>query len=156
MQTQELSVLSIHPDPARPLDLDLRHILSALGERLGNWVWCVRHLDWLGKDGETLGWAVEAAGPGGLWLDSQQLIEGAQGIYQTIEGSFLAFSKSLDRRTIDASDLALASFPRNKADFAIIAVDGWYFDIYSKDSLITNDLLHKFPSARAEPPDRYF
>ena len=61
MQTHELSIISIHPDPARPLDLDLRHILSGLGKRLGKWVWNVRDLDWLGEDGETLCRAVEAA-----------------------------------------------------------------------------------------------
>src|SRR2546430_2351613 len=116
MQTQELSVFSIHPDPTQPLGLDLKHILSGLGSRLGNWVWCVRNLDWLGKDGETLCQAVEAAGPEGLWLDSQELVQHTQDIYQTIEGSFLAFPKLLDRRTIDSSDLGLAGFPLSKAE----------------------------------------
>src|SRR5438094_229702 len=140
MQTQELSVISIHPDPARPLDLDLKHILSGLGERLESWVWCITDLDWLGEDGEMLCRAVEAAGPGGLWLDSQELIQHVQGIYQTIEGSFLAFPTSLDRRIIDESDRDLASFPLSKAEFAIVAVDGCYFDVYSKDAVATHDL----------------
>jgi hypothetical protein len=156
MQTHELAVISIHPDQARPLDLDLRHILSALGKRSENWVWCVRDLDWLGEDGETLYRAVEAAGPTGFWLGSQELEQRAQSIYQTIEGSFLAFPKSLDRRSLDITDLDLASFPASQAEFAIVAVDGCYFDIYSKDALATQDLLGRFPNVHSEPTDRYF
>jgi hypothetical protein len=156
MQTQELSVISIYPDSARPLDLDLRHILAAVGNRLETWVWCIRDLDWLGADGETLCREVEGAGPEGLWLDSTDLLHRAQGISQTIEGSFLAFPRSLDRRTIDAGDLDLASFPSSKAAFAIEAIDGCYFDVYSKDSVVTRDLLERFPNARSESTDHYF
>jgi hypothetical protein len=156
MQTQQLSVISIHPDADRPLDLDLRHILAAIGDRLETWVWCIRDLDWLGEDGETLCRAVEAAGPEGFWLNSADLLHRAQGIYQTLEGSFLAFSQSLDRRTMDAGDLDLTSFPSSKAEFAIEAVDGCYFDVYSKDAVVTRDLLERFPNARSEPTDRYF
>ena len=149
-------MISIHPNPARPLDLDLRHILAAVGDRLETWVWCIRDLDWLGEDGEALCRAVEAAGLEGLWLDSEELLQRAQGIYQTIEGSFLAFSQSLERRTIDAADLDLASFPLSKAEFAIIAVDGCSFDVYSKDAVVTHNLLDRFPNTQSEPTDRYF
>jgi hypothetical protein len=156
MPTKELAVISLHPAPDQPLGLDLMQILSALQGRLGRWVWCVRNLDWLGHDGETFCRAVEAAGPGGLWIDSHELIERAQGIYQTIEGEFLAFSKSLDRRTIDARDLSLSSFPAGRAEVAIVAVDGCYFDVYSKDAGVTNSLYERFPDARADDPDGYF
>src|SRR5205823_4888644 len=108
------------------------------------------------EDGETFCRAVEAAGPEGLWQTSDELLRRAQGIYQTIEGSFLAFSRSLDRHTIDGSDLELASFPSSKAEFAIVAVDGCYFDVYSKDAVVTHDLLDRFPNAQSEPTDRFF
>jgi len=155
MKTRELGVLSFHPDPSEPLGLDLKHILSALEGKLGDWVWSVKTLDWLGNEAEAFCEAVEAAGPGGLWIDSHDLVAVVSGIYQTIEGEFFAFPRSIDRREVGTIDLDLSSFPASKAVIAIIAVDGCYFDIYSKDPEVTS-LLEKLPNARSESPERYF
>jgi len=158
MPLQELAVISIHPDPERPLELDLKHILSALGERLEDWVWCIRDLDCLGQgqDAEAFSRAVEDAGSPGLWINSEDFLRRSRGIYQTIEGSFLAFPGSLDRRSLDGDELCLGLFPTSKAEFAIVAVDGCYFDIYSKDPAATHELLERFATARPEPADHYF
>ncbi len=99
MKTHEIVVVSLRPDPSNPLGLDLKHIIAALGRKLADWVWCVKNLDWLGKDGEAFCQAVEAADPGGFWIDSQDLVRRIQSIYQTIDGEFLAFPKSIDRRS---------------------------------------------------------
>jgi hypothetical protein len=155
MQIRELGVISIHLDPSHPLEMDLKHILSILEGKLEHWVWCVRGLDWLGDGGEAFCQAVEAAGPGGLWIDSHGLGEEARRIYQTIEGEFLAFPRSIDRRHVRAIDLDLSSFPTSKAVVAIVAVDGCYFDVYSKDPEVTA-LLEKLPNAKSENPERYF
>ena len=50
MKTQELTVLSLRPDPSNPLGLDLEHILSALDRKIADWGWCVKNLDWLGGE----------------------------------------------------------------------------------------------------------
>ena len=116
MPIRELGVISIHPDPSQPLGMDLRHILSTLGGNLGDWIWCVKKLDWLGDDGEAFCAAVEAAGPGGLWIDSHDLVEKAKGIYQTIEGEFLAFPRSIDRRNVRTIDLDLLVYGAETID----------------------------------------
>jgi hypothetical protein len=155
MQIRELDVISIHPDPSQPLGMDLKHILSALEGKLGDWVWCVKNLDWLGNDGEAFCEAVETAGPEGLWIDSHDLVEKVKGIYQTIEGEFLAFPRSIERQDVRTIDLGLSSFPTSRALVAIVAVDGCYFDVYSKDPEVTS-LLQKLPNARSERPENYF
>ena len=156
MKTQELTVLSLRPDPTDPLGLDLKHILSAFGSKLADWVWRVKNLDWLGNDGEPLCQAVEAAGPGGYWIDSRELVKEVNGIYQTIEGEFTAFPKSMDRANLGPLDLELSSFPESRAVVAIVAVDGCYFDIYSKNPDATNMVHERFPEATVENPEVYF
>jgi hypothetical protein len=155
MQTRELGVVSIHPDPSQPLGVDIKDILSALERKLEGWVWCVKNLDWLGNDGEAVCEAVEAAGPGGLWLESREFIEESREIYQTIEGEFFAFPRSIDRQDVRASDLDLSSFPTSRAVVAIVAVDGCYFDVYSNEHEVTC-LLATLPNARSERPEDYF
>ena len=155
MQIRELGVISIHPDPSQPLGMDLKHILHAFDGKLENWIWCMKNLDWLGNGAEAFFEAVEAAGPRGLWIDSHDLVAVVSGIYQTIEGEFFAFPRSIDRQEVGATDLDLSSFPASKAVIAIVAVDGCYFEVYSKDPEVTS-LLEKLPNARSESPDRYF
>ncbi len=156
MKTQELTVFSLRPDPSNPLGLDLKHILSALDRKIADWVWCVKNLDWLGENGESLCQAVEAAGPGGFWIDSHDLVKEVNGIYQTVEGEFIAFPQSIDRRELGPLDLSLSSFPGSRAVVAIVAVDGCYFDVYSKDSEATGRLHERFPDATVENPELYF
>jgi hypothetical protein len=156
MKTQEVNVVSLHPDPSNPLGLDLKHILSSLDRKLVDWVWCVKNLDWLGENGESLCEAVEAAGSEGFWIDSQDLVKEVRGIYQTIEGEFVAFPRSIDRRDLEAIDLDLASFPASRAVVAVVAVDGCCFDVYSKDSETLKMLQDRFPDAKHENPDLYF
>jgi hypothetical protein len=156
VKTHELTILSLRPDPSDPLGLDLKHVLSAFGREIADWVWCVKDLDWLGENAESLCQAVEAAGPGGVWVDSQDLHREANGIYQTIEGEFIAFSRSIDRQGLGPFDLSLSSFPESRAVIAIVAVDGCYFDVYSKDPETTRRLRERFPTARVEDPKLYF
>ncbi|HEV3121499.1 MAG TPA: hypothetical protein VGY53_06335 [Isosphaeraceae bacterium] len=155
MKTQELAVLSLRPDPSHPLGLDLKHILAALQRDIPDWVWCVKNLDWLGENGESLCNAVQAAGPGGFWFDSQDLVKVVKGIYQTVEGEFIAFPRSIDRRALGPQDLSLSSFPSSRAVAAIVAVDGCYFDVYSKDSQATSRLHETFPGATVEDPPSF-
>ena len=156
MRTNEIDVLSLHPDPSNPLALDLKHLLSAFGHKLVDWVWCVKNLDWLGEEGESFCRAVEAAGPGGLWIDSRDLVQQVRGIYQTIEGEFVAFPESIERQSLGPLDLSLSSFPASKAVVAVVAIDGCYFDVYSKDSEATNLLQKRFPDATVENAELYF
>jgi hypothetical protein len=156
MTTRELAVISIRPDPARPLGLDLGSILAAFGDRLARWVWCVRDLDWLGEDDEAFCRAVEAAGPHGLWLASDELLAHARGIHQTVEGTFLAFPGSLAPAAIRDDELLLASFPTSRAEVAIEAVDGILFDVHTKSPEIAENLLRRFSGAHAEDPTCYY
>ena len=153
---EELAVVSIHPDPSHPLGLDLKDILAVLGNRLNDWVWCVKNLDWLGEESESLCEAVEAAGPDGVWIDSRALLEAARGIYQTIEGRFLAFPRSIEKESLEASDYSLIAFPASPAALAIVAVDGGCFDVYSKDPETTQNLHDAFPIVGDENLEHYF
>ena len=156
MHVRELDVVSIHPDPGNPPGLDLKEILAALAPKLGEWSWCVRGLDWLGPDGEPTCRAVELAGVGGLWLDSEALVERASTIYQTIEGIFLAFPRAIDRRRLNPADLDLSAFPESPASLAIVAIDGGSFDIYAKDRDVPALLHAALANVRDEDAGRYF
>lgn len=156
MKTRELTVLTLRPDPADPLGLDLKQILAAFGDQLADWTWWTKDVDWLGGDGGPVGRAIEAAGPEGSWIDSWDLLGAVGAIYQTIEGEFLAFPRSIDRRNLQALDLNLASFPEGRAAVAVVAVDGGCFDVYSKDPEATHRLLATFPDATIEDTGLYF
>ncbi len=155
MPTQNITVVSIHPDRAGPLALDLKDLLSALGPHLGEWNWCVRNLDWLGEGGEAFCRRVQAEGPAGLWIPSEELVRHAAKIYQTIEGEFLAFPQEVDPKTVQEEELNLRAFPASRADLALQAVDGCFFEIFTKDPEVLN-ALKKFKDLREENPTNYF
>jgi hypothetical protein len=155
MHTQQISVVSVHPDPAEPLAVDLKDLLAAFAPHLDQWIWCVRNLDWLGQDAEKLCGEVEAAGPAGLWISSQDLRQQAGGVHQTIEGEFLAFPRGIDPGTVDAAELNLATFSWNRAELGIVAVDGGFFDVLVKDPALLR-CLKGFRDVRAEDPGNYF
>lgn len=153
MSIREPPVLLLHPDPCNPLGLDLKHILSTIGPKLADWVWLIKDLDCLGENGEPFCQAVEAASPEGFQIDSQDLVKAADGIYQTIEGEFLAFPRSAVRQGLVPLDLSLSSF---SASQAVVAVDECYFDVYPKDAEVTDRLHERSPDVRIENPGLYF
>lgn len=155
MQTQNVSIISIHADPAQPLAIDLKDLLCVLGPHLEEWIWCVRYLDWLGQDSEAICRQVEAAGPSGLWLSSQELMTHAREVYQTIEGQFLAFPRAIDRSTVEAHELDFGEFPSSRADLAIVAIDGCFFEVFAKDSELLSS-YGRFKGVRVENPSAYF
>jgi hypothetical protein len=114
--------------------LDLKDVLAALQPRLNDWVWCVRGLDWLGGErAEALCRQVEIARPGGLWLPSDELLSITQNVWQTIDGQFYAFPRTLNLRDFDTRDLHPATFPTTSAELAILAIDGSLFEVFAKD-----------------------
>lgn len=155
MPTRNIAIVSVHPDPAQPLACDLKDLLAALGAYLEEWVWCVRNLDWLGPNSEAFCKEVEAAGPEGLWISSRELLSQAAKVYQTIEGEFLAFPREIDPRTVAISERNLESFPRNRAELAIAAVDGGFFEVFAKDPILLT-ALKGCKDVREEDPSVYF
>ena len=149
MITQNVSIVSIHPDPVQPLELDIKHILSALGPAMQGWIWCVRNLEWLGENAEAFNRRVDAAGAAGLWVPAQELLDAARGVYQTIEGEFQAFPHEVD------PEETLALFPASQAELAIVAVDGGFFEVYAKDPEVLAR-LRNFKDVRNEDPRVYF
>jgi hypothetical protein len=155
METQDIAIVSIHPDPARPLAWDFKDILESLRPYWDRWVWCVRNLDWLGENCELVCQRVEAAGCAGVWMSSQELYEHARNIYQTLEGEFLAFPQELPPSQVTSEDLDLRSFPTSRAELAIVAVDGAFFEVCAKDHALLGP-LRKFRDIRNEDPSTYF
>jgi hypothetical protein len=155
VKTQSIAIVSLHPDPDKPLAFDLKEILAALGPQLQSWIWCVRNLDWLGENADAICETVEAAAPGGIWLKSDDLLKRARGVYQTIEGELLAFPCEIDPKTVPVQELSLRAFPGGRAELAIVAVDGGFFEVYAKDAEVIGG-LKSFCEVRDENPDNYF
>jgi hypothetical protein len=155
VKTQDVAVISIHPDPGQPLGLDLKEILAALEPHLQRWIWCVRNLDWLGNESEPVCRRVESAGPRGLWMTSKELLSCASGIHQTVEGDFLAFPRELQAKAVKDDELNLRAFPSSRAELAIVAVDGGFFEVYAKEPELLTRLRH-FQHVRDENPSLYF
>ena len=156
MKSQELAVTSLRPDPADPLGLDLKHILSVLAGKLEGWSWWVRGLDWLGDPGDVFRGSATLVGAGWFYVNSKELVAAADRIYQTVEGDFLAYPRTDHPTELWPEGPSLLDFPRSRAVVAIIAVDGCYFDVYSKDPEVTRLLHEKFNTAREEHVDHYF
>jgi hypothetical protein len=150
-----VQVWSIHDTNDSGLAFDLKDVLRALNGRLGQWTWCVTELDSLGGESEALCRAVEAARGAGVWLSSEELVRLADGIYQTIDGTFIAFSRGVDRQTTNAA-AELAEFPNGKAELAICVIDGSVFEVYAKDAEIGELLRCSFRDVRTEDPSMYY
>ncbi len=118
------------------------------------WIWCVRNLDWLGKDGEAICQKIAAAGSKGLWMSAAELLGYSEGVYQTIEGEFWAFPRHINPLEVTADDLNLRAFSSSRAELAIIAVDGGFFEVYAKDSDFLSP-LRGFQDVRDENPNDY-
>jgi hypothetical protein len=154
LKTQNVAIVSIHPDPAAPLAIEVKDILAALAPHLPHWIWCVRKLDWLGENADAVCQMVEAA-PNGLWMTSQELLAHTRKIYQTIDGEFLAFPRKIEPNEVAPDEIGLAGFPESRAELAIVAVDGSYFEVYAKDAGIAAS-LRALKNVREENSDRYF
>jgi hypothetical protein len=156
MNSATVSIVSLWPDPDRRLDLDLKHIVSALRPFWAEWRWCVKNLDWLGdQSSEDICKAVERAGQIGLWMSSEELVDNANKVYQTIEGQFLAFPTGTDPRTLSSVDLNLREFPSNRAQLVIAAIDGWFFNVYAKDATFLMP-FRNMKGVRQEDPNVHF
>jgi len=88
-------------------------------------------------------------------MTSEELIGHAQGIYQTIEGDFLAFPRQVDPSTVTSDELSLRAFPASRAQLAIVIVDGGFFEVYAKDPDFLGP-LRQFKDVRNENPREYF
>ncbi len=154
METESISVISIHPGPDSPHGVDVKDILSRLAAYWDRWNWCVRNLDWLGADNQFLCDAVQKAGARGLWISSQELFAHAARVHHTFEGTFLAFPREVDPSTVSIRELA-ASFPASRAELEIRAVDGSFFDVYAKEPSVLSP-LRLLPGVRDEIPCDYF
>ncbi len=155
MKTQNVSIVSVHPDPAQPLGLDIKDILTALAPEMARWIWCVRNLDWLGNDADALCLMVENAGPQGYWVSFEELFGYARNVYQTIEGQFLAFPNGVDPKSVPLEQLRISAFADSPAELAIVAVDGGFFEVYAKDAGILG-LLRQLKNVREEDAKMYF
>jgi hypothetical protein len=155
MKTQNISIVSVHPDPANALSLDIKDILTALAPELPRWTWCVRNLDWLGKDADALCLRAENAGPQGYWISSEELLGYARNVYQTIEGQFLAFPKDVGPMNVPLEQLQISAFADSAAELGIVAVDGGFFDVYAKDAANLS-LLRQLGDVREEDTKMYF
>jgi len=83
------------------------------------------------------------------------LLNQARKVYQTVAGAFLAFPRGLNMKSIAADDLNLRAFPSSRAELAIVAVDGSFFEVFAKDPELLTP-LRKFPDVREENPAAYF
>jgi hypothetical protein len=156
MISSTVTIISLRPAVDRPLELDLKHILHALRPFLSEWVWCIQKVDWLGDDSsEDVCQKVAGMGANGLWISSDALLESVNKVYQTIEGDFLAFPIATDPRVLPLKEIELKYFPTSSAVLAIVAIDGSFFEVYTKDAKHI-EALQVFEGIQYENPNLYF
>jgi hypothetical protein len=144
-----VSVLSIHDSNGPLLAFDLKDILQALKPIMDRWTWYVYSL-------ETVG---DVSGPAcwdGTWLTTGELMNLASEVTQTIEGTFIAFPHEPGGRNTAATDLNERAFPTSRAELLITAIDGGFFEVYTKDRKVTELLRRRFKDVREEDPNMYF
>jgi hypothetical protein len=155
MANPKVAVLTIYPAwQEGELGLDLRDLLTALKPRLEDWVWCVSRLDWLGEDedAETFCMATDAASADGVWMSSKELVHRAGKVYQTIEGTFLAYPKRAAPLEINCAGAAAdRAWAVDEPVLSIEAIDGTLFEVCARDASLL-DLLRDLPGARDEAP----
>jgi hypothetical protein len=156
MISSTITIMSLRPAIDGPLEFDLKHILHALRPFLSEWVWCIQKVDWLGDDiSEDVCQKVAGTGANGLWISSDALLEIVNKVYQTIEGVFLAFPIATDPGTLPLKDIELKYFPTSPASLAIVAIDGSFFEVYTKDAKHIG-ALQIFEGIQYENPNLYF
>jgi hypothetical protein len=159
MPQGELTVVSIHDhELSEKRELDLKDILSALGERAARWNWCILYdFEALGS-GENLDELTQAiwqARPGGMWLSGQEFVRFAHGIQQTIDGEFQAFPVGLEPQSIHVEELQ-ARFPESRAELVIHIIDGCIFEVYAKQAEDIARLRARFADVHQEDSTHYF
>ena len=158
MPEPELYILSIHDEAAeRPvLAVDLQHILAALAPFMPEWVFCVVDLDAVGTGAAVLCAEVAAAAGHGIWFGAGELGARVADLDQTIDGTVLAFPKDTDIHAVSPGELELSHFPGSRAVAAIVAVDSSYFEVYTKQSRVAEQLRCAFRDVRQHDPADYF
>jgi hypothetical protein len=152
---ETIQVLSIHDAKDMQLAVDLKDILRVLTGYLTRWTWCITSLDCQGGECDAVCQAVENASPGS-WMSSEDLVKFAGGVHQVIEGTFIALPKNIDRESIEPADLDLGEFPSHRAEFAVVVVDGSWFDVFTKDPEIADLLRRSFEDVRDQNPGNFF
>jgi hypothetical protein len=140
---------------------DLQDVLGALRLYLDRWVWCITELDAtsLPSTAQAVDDAIRQvadAGRLGFWLTSQKLTTLAAQIFQTIDGTFIAFPAGTAGTPRDEAMVHLAAFPDGDAELAIQVVDSSVLEVYAKDREIPAVLRRHFQDVREEDPHAYF
>jgi hypothetical protein len=122
---------------------DLKDILTALGDRVAGWQW------WIEPNSEVKSTGAEHADPSveaiwrilldlgnwgqrqGMWLSGQDLERFARTILQTIDGTFQAFSLTLDPNEV-ALEEVWAPLRQGRAELISDIQDGCVFEVSAK------------------------
>lgn len=112
------------------LKIELRHILTALGERAIACNWLVEGVEAIGPEAENL----QEISDTFATLAGDALINLANGVGQIVDGKFSAFDKDAEAPWIVVS-----------------AVDSSAYDITSTDLNQLHELRHRFPTAQFIP-----
>jgi len=144
-----IHVYSIHDRDGALLAFDLKDILHALQPMLHRWIWYVDELETVSTDTTD-----DVAD--GTWLSSSKLLHWAEGLAQTVNGTFIAFPKELAGATPGSADRGVADFPASQAELVIKAVDSSFFDVCAKDAAVAALLRRCFKDVREEDSENYF
>jgi hypothetical protein len=140
------SVVSIHDmTPKGFLSFDLVQIVEALRNEVQNYFWIVEDIECTDRMPAT-----------GVVLSFQELVDLVNKVGQTINATILGYA-SMDHATQEQrAGTRLRDFPKSLTRVAILAVDSSYFEVFSKDSRITDLIRRAFHDVRVEDPKAYF
>jgi hypothetical protein len=152
-------VVTIHDRLAQgqALSFDTKEILSCLGPGIHRYLWAITDLDCTGAEAQPLCDAVEKARRNAktFLLSWDELLAAAQKFDQTIEATFIAFSRKASAANgLDmVNDLAL--FPQCEGELIVRAIDSSFFEIWTKSYDDVRTLKKCFKDVREEDTTKY-
>ena len=140
----------------RLLAFDLKDILDALAAKVDALNWCITDVDCCGLGAAALCRKVDESAAPGLWVSGAELRALAASVEQVVDGDFFGFPKELRLEALATSDVETTAFPHNKAQLVIRAVDSSWFEVYTKDTHVTQVLLDRFRDVSVEDAHGFF
>jgi formylmethanofuran dehydrogenase subunit E len=143
---RKMWIVSIHDrHPAGYLAFDVIDIIDAILPKVSSYYWIALDVDWIGgsiREGET--------------MTTFELKLCLANVVQIIDGIFLGYNTLCPELDRGKAAKDYAHFPDSDADIAIVAVDGSFFEVYTKDAEIIRLLRDRFVDVREEDVSNYF
>jgi len=138
-------------------DIDLIDILRIIGSnKVVSWTWGVERLDWLGHLDNfetTLPQETDRAPEHRVLVSGKRLLEQVEKVYQSLEGSLIAYSSQEKARSFLEEDWWTVDFESSSAEILIkIIGQSIGFEVYLRSKSLADQFIQHFQDVQLQAP----